>query len=139
MTKQAPQHWLVKTEPECYSFADLERERKTNWDGVRNFQARNNLRAMRPGDRLLVYHSVGPREVVGVAEVTRPAFPDPTSDDDRWLAVELKPVRRLAHPVSLARIKAEPGLRTMPLVTQGRLSVMPLTAVQFARIVELGG
>lgn len=131
-------HWLVKQEPEAYSWEDLLRDKKVVWDGVRNYQARNNLRKMAAGDRVLFYHSVGPREVVGVAEVIREAFPDPTAEDDRWVAVEIKPVKSLKTPVGLARIKAEPALSDIPLIRQGRLSVMPLTPSQFDRILDMG-
>jgi predicted RNA-binding protein with PUA-like domain len=129
--------WLVKQEPEVYSFADLERDGQTVWDGVRNFQARNNLRLMRRGDRVLVYHSVEAKEVVGIAEVTREAFPDPTAEEGDWSAVELRPVRRLARPVSLAQIKADPALAEIALIRQSRLSVMPLEPDAYDRILAL--
>jgi predicted RNA-binding protein with PUA-like domain len=129
--------WLVKQEPEVYSFADLERDGQTVWDGVRNFQARNNLRLMRRGDRVLVYHSVEAKEVVGIAEVTREAFPDPTAEEGDWSAVELRPVRRLARPISLAQIKADPALAEIALIRQSRLSVMPLEPDAYDRILAL--
>jgi len=134
----AKQHWLVKQEPTKYPFERLVRDRKTTWDGVRNFQARNNLQAMKKGDRVLYYHSNVGQEVVGICKVTRAAFPDPTADDPRWVAVELAAVKALQKPVTLERIKADPELRDIPLVRQSRLSVMPLDEAAFDRIVALG-
>ncbi len=134
----AKQFWLVKQEPSSYPFDQLVKDKKTTWDGVRNFQARNNLAAMKKGDRVLYYHSGEAREVVGLCEVTREAFPDPTADDPRWLAVELKAVKKLKKPVTLEQIKADPALRDIPLVRQSRLSVMPLEKAAFERIVALG-
>ncbi len=131
-------HWLVKQEPEAYAWEDLLKDGKVVWDGVRNYQARNNLKEMKPGDPVLFYHSVGPRKVVGVAEVARGAFPDPTTDDERWVSVELKPVRSLPNPVSLDAIKKEPLLAEIPLIRQSRLSVMPLSQKAFDRIVKMG-
>jgi predicted RNA-binding protein with PUA-like domain len=134
----AKQHWLVKQEPTKYPFEQLVRDGKTTWDGVRNFQARNGLLAMKKGDRVLYYHSNVGQEVVGVCEVAREAFPDPTSDDARWVAVELAPVKALKRPVTLEQIKADAALRDIPLVRQSRLSVMPLDKAAFERIVALG-
>ena len=133
-----PQCWLVKSEPLKYAWADLVRDGSTYWDGVRNAQARNNLAAMKKGDRVLYYHSNEGREVVGVARVTKEAYPDPTSDDERWLVVDLAPLLALKRPVTLAEIKADRRLAKIPLVTQSRLSVMPIEARAFARILELG-
>lgn len=130
-------YWLVKQEPEAYSWDDLVRDCKTVWDGVRNYQARNNLQEMKTGDQVLFYHSVGPREVVGVAEVAREAFPDPTTDDERWVAVELHPVKPLQRPVSLDRIKEVPALQEIALIKQSRLSVMPLKKAEFQKILKL--
>jgi predicted RNA-binding protein with PUA-like domain len=113
------------------------REGRACWDGVRNWTARNGLRAMRSGDRVLVYHSGTPREVVGLARVEREAYPDPTADDPRWVAVDLVPERPLARRVSLAEIKGDRALRAIPLVRQSRLSVMPLPPAAFERIVAL--
>jgi predicted RNA-binding protein with PUA-like domain len=135
----ARSYWLVKQEPTKYPFERLVRDGKTTWDGVRNYQARNNLQAMRKGDRVLYYHSNVGQEVVGICEVTRPAFPDPTTDDARWVAVELAAVKPLARPVTLERIKEDPALRDIALVRQSRLSVMPLDAAAYQRIVKLGG
>jgi predicted RNA-binding protein with PUA-like domain len=132
-------HWLVKSEPEQYSWDDLVREGSTCWDGVRNAQARNNLAAMRGGDLCLYYHSNEGREVVGVARVARESYPDPTSDDERWLVVDLEPLKPLRRPVTLAQIKGDPALAKIPLVTQSRLSVMPLERRAFEHILRLGG
>jgi predicted RNA-binding protein with PUA-like domain len=129
--------WLVKTEPETYSWETMVREGRARWDGVRNFTARNHLRAMRTGDRVLVYHSGAKREVVGIGRVVREAYPDPTTDDARFVAVDLVPERALAQPVSLAEIKGDRALRAIPLVRQSRLSVMPLPRAAFERIAAL--
>jgi predicted RNA-binding protein with PUA-like domain len=134
----ARHYWLVKQEPTDYSFDELVRDERTMWDGVRNFQARNNLKAMRTGDRVLFYHSVKEQSVVGICEVVREAYPDPTTDDDRWVVVDVKPVKKLANPVSLATIKADRVLEGVALVRQSRLSVMPLEKSAFDRIVALG-
>jgi predicted RNA-binding protein with PUA-like domain len=128
-------YWLVKQEPEAYSFDDLLRDGKTEWTGVRNFQARNNLRAMRTGDKVLFYHSVSEKAIVGAAEVSREEFPDPT--DDKWIAVEIKPVEKFAKPVSLEQIKTERTLENIALIKQSRLSVMPVTPEEFAAISRL--
>jgi predicted RNA-binding protein with PUA-like domain len=136
--KKQSQHWLVKSEPEAYAWATFVRERRTAWTGVRNYQARNHLNAMRPGDPVLFYESVGPKAVAGLAEVTHTAFPDTTTTEPGWVAVELKAVRALAHPVRLAAIKADPALSEIALIRQSRLSVLPLTASEFKRILELG-
>jgi predicted RNA-binding protein with PUA-like domain len=130
-------YWLVKQEPEAYSFDDLVRDGKTVWSGVRNFQARNNLRAMRAGDKVLFYHSVSEKSVVGTAEVSREEFPDPT--DEKWIAVEIKPVEKFAEAVGLDRIKAEKTLENIALIKQSRLSVMPLTREEFETILKISG
>ena len=132
-------HWLVKSEPAAYSWADLVRDGRTDWTGVRNFQARNHLRAMRLGDTVLFYASVTTKAVLGIARVSSEAFADPTATDGDWSAVELTVVRPLARPLALAAIKAEAGFAQLGLLRQSRLSVLPLTPVEFARIVELGG
>jgi len=132
-------HWLVKSEPFKYAWADLVRDGRTCWDGVRNALARRHLGEMRVGDRVLYYHSNEGKEVVGVARVARAAYPDPTSADPRWLAVDLVPVRPLPSPVSLAAIKTDPRLAGIALVRQSRLSVMPIEPDHFARILALGG
>ena len=136
--KTQPQHWLVKSEPEAYSWASFQKDRRTAWTGVRNYQARIHLNTMRPGDQVLFYESVGPKSVTGVAQVTKPAFPDTTADEPGWVAVELKVVRALAHPVTLAAIKADPLLGGIALIRQSRLSVLPLSSSEFARILDLG-
>lgn len=130
--------WLVKSEPTTYSWQDLVREGGTRWDGVRNPAARNALAAMRQGDLVLVYHTGEEKAVVGVARVRREGYPDPTADDPRWLAVDLEPVRALERAVPLASIKGDAALRQVALVRQPRLSVMPLEASAFERILALG-
>lgn len=137
----ANQHWLVKQEPEAYAWADFVRDGKTDWTGVRNFQARNHLRAMKVGDAVLFYASVSTKAVLGVARVSRAAFPDPSAaaGEGDWSAVELCAVRAFARPVTLGMIKAEPSLAQVALLRQSRLSVMPLRTAEFTRIVELGG
>ena len=132
-------HWLVKQEPEAYAWADFVRDGQTAWTGVRNFQARNNLRAMKRGDLVLFYHSVSEKQIVGLARVTREFFPDPTATDGDWSAVELAPVKPLARPVSLSTIKTDARLKYLALVRQSRLSVTPLTGAQFQRLLELAG
>ena len=132
--------WLVKSEPDVYSFDQLRTDGRTPWTGVRNAQARNNLQAMRVGDRVLYYHSNEGKEIVGVAEVVAESYPDPTSPDDaRWVVVDLAPVAPLVAPVSLARCKDDAVLRETALVRQGRLSVMPITAEQYEQALALGG
>jgi predicted RNA-binding protein with PUA-like domain len=134
----APANWLVKSEPFKYSWDDLVRDGATYWDGVRNYEARNNLQAMKKGDRLLYYHSNEGKEIVGIARVTKTAYQDPTTDDDRWVVVDVAPVKPLAEPVTLARIKADPALRKLQLVTHSRLSVMLIPEDAYRRILELG-
>ncbi|MCU0238014.1 MAG: EVE domain-containing protein [Pyrinomonadaceae bacterium] len=128
-------YWLVKQEPEAYSFDDLMADGKTDWTGVRNFQARNNLREMKLGDKVMFYHSVSEKSVVGLAEVSRENFPDPT--DEKWIAVEIKPIKKFTKPVLLEQIKAEQGLQNIALIKQSRLSVMPLTEGEFDLILKL--
>ena len=127
---------MVKSEPTVYPWDRLVQDKKTLWDGVRNFAARNNLRAMKKGDRVLFYHSNVGKEIVGLAKVVRESYADPTSDED-WSVVDLAPVKRLNKPVTLATIKSDPLLSTMQLVRQSRLSVVPVTAEELARILEL--
>ncbi|HEY4032124.1 MAG TPA: EVE domain-containing protein [Caulobacteraceae bacterium] len=129
--------WLVKSEPAKYAFSDLERDGSTVWDGVRNNQAALYLKAMRVGDQVLYYHSQEGLAVVGVAEVSGEAFPDPTDASGRFVAVELKPVRPLARPVSLAEMKAEPALAGMAMFRQFRLSVSPVSPEEWATIQKL--
>ncbi|MBK7705092.1 MAG: EVE domain-containing protein [Acidobacteria bacterium] len=128
-------HWLVKQEPEAYSFDDLVKDGKTDWTGVRNYQARNNLRAMKCGDKVLFYHSISEKAVVGITTVTREEYPDPT--DANWICVELTPLEKFAKPVGLAAIKTEKKLENIALIKQSRLSVMPLTRVEFETIVRM--
>lgn len=130
--------WLARSEPSKYSWDDLVRDGSTYWDGVRNYQARNNLQAMAKGDLVLFYHSVVGTEIVGIARVTRTAYPDPTSDDPRWVVVDLDAHKPLERPVSLAEIKSDPALADMALVRQSRLSVMPVDKRDFERILALG-
>lgn len=133
-----PKTWLVKQEPESYPFDQLVADGRTEWDGVRNAQARNNLQAMSVGDRVLYYHSGKERAVVGLAEVVGAAHQDSTTDDDRWVAVDLAAVKPLTEAVSLKAIKADAKLADMALVRQSRLSVMPVTAAEFRRVLQLG-
>lgn len=130
-------YWLVKSEPEAYSWAQLVKDVKTAWTGVRNFTARLNLRAMKKGDIVCFYHSVTGKEVVGLAKVAKEFYPDPTAKEGDWSCVDIEPVKPLKKPVSLEVIKGEKALKEMKLVKQGRLSVSPLTAAEFARLMEL--
>jgi predicted RNA-binding protein with PUA-like domain len=131
-------YWLVKQEPGDYPWSRFVQEGGTAWTGVRNFQARNHLRAMRRGDWVLFYHSGQSREVVGLARVAVEAYPDPTAAEGDWSCVDLEPVRTLAQRLPLALIKTDPLLKTLPLVRQSRLSVSPLDRNQFDRVLELG-
>jgi predicted RNA-binding protein with PUA-like domain len=132
------QHWLVKSEPFKYSWDQFEKDKQTFWDGVRNYQARNNLREMKKGDLVLWYHSNEGKEVVGIAKVAKTAYQDPTTEDPNWVVVDLKPFKKLKKPVTLEQIKAHPLLQEIGLVRQGRLSVMGLSAAEFDIILELG-
>jgi predicted RNA-binding protein with PUA-like domain len=132
------QYFLVKSEPFKYSWDQFLKDKRTFWDGVRNYQARNNLQAMKVGDLVLFYHSNEGKAVVGLAKVVKEAYPDPTTDDQRWVAVDLEPVQSLDHPVTLEQIKQDPLLQNIALVRQGRLSVMPLEQAEFDRILQLG-
>jgi predicted RNA-binding protein with PUA-like domain len=129
--------WLVKQEPEAYSWANLVKDGKTAWTGVRNFQARNNLRAMKKGDLVCFYHSVSEKQVVGVARVEKEHYADPSATEGDWVAVDLTPLKALQQPVSLETMKSDKVLRELPLIKQSRLSVTPLTAVQFERVLTL--
>jgi len=135
----APSHWLVKSEPAKYSFEDLQRDGRTVWDGVRNNQAALYLRAMRVGDQAFYYHSQEGLAIVGIAEVIKEAFLDPTDPAGRFVAVEFKPVRPLPRPVTLAEIKTTPALADMAMLRQFRLSVSPITPQEWAVILKLGG
>jgi predicted RNA-binding protein with PUA-like domain len=132
-------YWLVKSEPFKYSWNDLVKDKWTYWDGVRNYGARNFLKQMLVGDLVLYYHSNEGLEVVGYAKVIKSFYQDPTTDDDRWVAVDIEPVHPLANPVSLKMIKADKKLENMRLIKQSRLSVMPVTAGEFNHVLKLGG
>jgi len=136
-SRMAKHYWLVKQEPEAYSWWTFLKEGKTAWTGVRNFQARNNLRTMKRGEFVCFYHSVSEKQVVGLARVDREFYPDPTDKEGDWSAVDLAPVKSLTKPVSLDRLKADKILRQMPLLKQSRLSVAPLTEAQFRRLLAL--
>ena len=135
----APQLWMVKSEPEAYSWSTFLQEGRTAWTGVRNFQARNNLRAMQPGDWVLFYHSVSEKALVGVARVLHAAYPDPTASGGDWDCVDLVPEAALPKPVTLANIKAETALQNLPLLRQSRLSVTPVSPADFLLLLQLGG
>jgi predicted RNA-binding protein with PUA-like domain len=132
------QYWLVKSEPEAYSWADLVKDGKTSWTGVRNFQARNNIQQMKTGDPVLFYHSVSEKAVVGLAKVAREAYPDPTTNDIRWQAVDLVPARDFKVAVTLDQIKQDTRLENISLLRQSRLSVMPLKPEEYDIILGLG-
>jgi predicted RNA-binding protein with PUA-like domain len=131
------QHWLVKQEPTAYSWDQFAADGKTDWTGVRNFQARNNLRSMKLGDPVFYYHSVNGKAVVGIAKVTKEAFRDPTAAEGDWSAVELTPVKSIEPPVKIDQIKGDTRLFDMPLLKNSRLSVMKLTKEQYDTILEL--
>ena len=128
-------HWLLKTEPGTYSWDDLVRDKKTGWDGVRNFQARNNLKAMKKGDLAFIYHSGEEKSIVGIAKITKESYPDPK--DHNWVAVEIAPVKKLKNTVSLAQIKGDKRLTNMVLVKASRLSVQPVREAEFSLISSL--
>ncbi|MFN2577975.1 MAG: EVE domain-containing protein [Pyrinomonadaceae bacterium] len=137
-TKPATGFWLVKQEPETYSWDDFVRDGGTDWTGVRNFQARNSLKQMKAGDRALFYHSGSGKCVVGIAEVAKAAYPDPTADDPQWVAVDMKPVKPVKEPVPLAAMRNTAKLANLALVRQSQLSVMPVTKEEFDTIVAMG-
>jgi predicted RNA-binding protein with PUA-like domain len=136
--RMARSYWLIKSEPYKYAWSELVADGSTYWDGVRNYEARNNLGSMKVGDLCLYYHSNQGKEVVGVAKVCRESYPDPTTDDERWLVVDVEPVVELEEPVTLADIKAEPALAEMALIRRGRLSVVPVDRVEFQRVLRMG-
>lgn len=136
--KQTMRFWLVKQEPSKYSWEELVKDKETYWDGVRNYQARNNLQAMKKGDRVLFYHSVVGKEIKGIARVTRGSYPDPTTDDEAWVVVDLKPVKPLKIPVTLEQIKSHSKLKEIALIKQSRLSVLPLTPAEYKIILGMG-
>ena len=128
-------YWLMKTEPSTYSWEDLEKDKKTIWDGVRNFQARNNLKSMKKGDQVFIYHSMDDKAVVGIAKITKEFFPDPK--DNEWASVEIAPVKKLKKPVTLAQVKADKRLSDMVLVRVSRLSVQPVKPGEYDIVLEL--
>ncbi|WP_200937076.1 MULTISPECIES: EVE domain-containing protein [unclassified Phenylobacterium] len=132
-------HWLVKSEPDTYSYADLERDGRTVWDGVRNFAAASHLKSMKIGDQVFFYHSQEGKDVVAIAQVAREAFPDASDPTGKFVAVELTPVRKLAKSVTLADMKANPALADMAMLRQGRLSVSPVSAADWATILKMAG
>lgn len=139
MAPGAPGHWLVKSEPGAWSWADQVRDQVTAWTGVRNHQAANALKAMKLGDTAFFYHSVAEKRIVGVVEVVREAYPDPTAADGRWVCVDLKAVMPVARPVTLAEIKEDPRLAELPLIRQSRLSVMPIDDQSWKILCGLAG
>lgn len=132
-------YWLLKSEPEAYSWDTFVKDKRTTWTGVRNFQARNNLRAMKRGELALFYHSVSDKQIVGVARVDKEAYADATAKEGDWSCVDLVPAQPLVKPVTLEQIKADKSLADLPLLKQSRLSVTPVTAAQFKRLLALGG
>jgi len=132
-------YWLIKSEPFKYSWDQFEKDGKTFWDGVRNYAARNNLRDMQKGDKLLFYHSNEGLEIVGIAEVVKEHYQDPTTDETAWVVVDVKPVKKLKQPVSLKQIKAEPRLQDMALLRLSRLSVQQVTEEEWKVVMELAG
>jgi len=132
------QYWLIKSEPSVYAYAQLEKDRKTGWTGIRNYEARNNLRAMKPGDLCLYYHSNEDKAVVAVARVLTAAGPDPTAPGEDWASLEVAPVVALEEPVTLATIKKTPAFKDLQLITRSRISVVPVSAEHFKLILKLG-
>jgi predicted RNA-binding protein with PUA-like domain len=139
MKESGGNYWLVKQEPETYSWEDLNRDGRTEWTGVRNYQARNNLRKMKAGDLVLFYHSGKAKAVVGIAQVAKGPYAETTEDKGEWSAIDVKPVKALPTPVTLAAIRADARLGEVPLIRHSRLSVMPLNKKEFEAIVEMGG
>lgn len=135
--KNKTSFWLVKQEPSKYSWENFVKDGETHWDGVRNYQARNNLQSMKKGDLVFFYHSITGKDIRGIAQVTREAYPDPTTDDPRWVVVNLKPLKALTHPVTLEEIKIHKDLQEIALVRQSRLSVMPVTGKESQTILKL--
>ena len=132
-------HWLVKSEPSTYSYEQLEKDKQTPWDGVRSYAARLHLRAMKKGDEVLFYHSNEGLDIVGIAKVLKEAYQDPTTEDERWVAIDLKPYKKIKKPVKLDVIKKDKRLANMALIRIGRLSVQPVTDKEWDVIMELGG
>ena len=132
-------YWLIKSEPDKYSWDQFQKDKSATWDGVRNYAARNNLQAMKKGDQVLYYHSNAGMEIVGIAKVAKEQYQDPTTDNPAWVVVDVKPFKKLKKPVTLAEIKADGRLNQMALVRLGRLSVQPVTDEEWQIIMELGG
>lgn len=132
-------YWLIKSEPSVYPWDQLVKDKKTFWDGVRNYAARIHLRAMKKGDQAFFYHSNEGMEIVGIAKIVKEAYQDPTTTDDAWVAVDVAPVRKLKNPVKHTLIKAEPSLAQMALMRLSRLSVQPVTEAEWAKILEMAG
>ncbi len=132
-------YWLVKSEPSVYGWEQLVKDKKTSWDGVRNYAARNHLKAMKKGDEVLFYHSNEGMEIVGIAKVDKEFYQDPTTDDANWVVVDLKPHKKLKKPVTLSQIKTDKRLQEMALVRLGRLSVQPVTEKEWKIVIELAG
>lgn len=132
-------YWLIKSEPEVYSWDQLVKDKQTRWDGIRNYAARLHLRSMKKGDEIFFYHSNKGTEIVGIAKVTKEAYPDPTSSDPAWFAIDVKAEKKLAKPVSLEQIKKEKKLSSMALVRISRLSVQPVTEEEWKIIMKMGG
>lgn len=135
----AMNYWLVKSEPSTYSWEQLVKDKNATWDGVRNYAARNNMRSMKKGDQVLFYHSNEGMAIVGITEVVKEAYQDPTTDDTNWVVVDLKPVKALPSPVTLATLKADQTFEQMALVRIGRLSVSPVSDAEYKKILKLGG
>ena len=131
-------YWLIKSEPNTYSWDDFVKLKRDHWDGVRNYQARNNLQAMKKGDLALFYHSVNEKSVIGIAEVVKEFYPDPTTNDERWVVVDVVPKQKLKKPVTLAQIKSDDRLQEMVLVKNSRLSVQPVRKEEFDIVVAMG-
>ena len=132
-------YWLIKSEPSVYSWDHLEKEKETSWDGIRNYAARLHLRSMKKGDEVFFYHSNEGLDIVGIAKVTKEAYQDPTTDDDRWVSVGVKAFRKLKKPVTLDQIKKEKRLKDMALIRISRLSVQPVTEAEWKAVLELSG
>jgi len=137
--KQVMAYWLIKSEPGAYSWAQLQKEGHTVWSGIRNYAARLNLRAMKPGDEVFFYHSNEGLSIMGIARVSKTAYPDPTAEGEDWVAVDVEPVRALKKPVSLQQVKSDKRLQDMELLRIGRLSVSKVTPAQWKAVLELGG
>ncbi len=132
-------YWLVKSEPSVYSWDQLVKDKKATWDGVRNFAARNHMKAMKKGDQVFFYHSNEGLAIVGITEVAKEFYQDPTTDDTNWVVVDLKPVQALPKPVTLADMKADKTFENMALIRIGRLSVSPVSATEYKKILKMGG